>query len=73
MAGVAVVGGVGFTVSLFVTGLAFDSPELQAEGKSGVLAASLAAGLIGWTLLRFGSSGPAAISRPEAAEASGAE
>jgi NhaA family Na+:H+ antiporter len=45
MAGVAVVGGVGFTVSIFVTGLAFDSPELQGEGKTGVLAASLAAGL----------------------------
>jgi NhaA family Na+:H+ antiporter len=53
LAGVAVVGGVGFTVSLFVAGLAFDSAALQANAKVGVLAASLVAGVAGWTLLRL--------------------
>jgi len=44
--------GVGFTMSLFITNLAFDSSELVATAKLGILLASLAAGVIGWMLLR---------------------
>jgi Na+:H+ antiporter, NhaA family len=58
--GVAWLGGIGFTMSLFVAGLAFpDSPALLTAAKIGVLAASLVAGICGWLLLwRAGSRKP---------------
>ena len=43
--------GVGFTVSLLIASLAFDSDHL-AEAKAGVLAAALAAALLSWTVFR---------------------
>jgi NhaA family Na+:H+ antiporter len=44
--------GIGFTMSLFIAGLAFgEGPELTAA-KLGILAASLIAGLAGWLILR---------------------
>ena len=52
--GAAWLGGIGFTMSLFIAGLAFgQSPALDAA-KVGVLAASLVAGLVGWRLVRSG-------------------
>ena len=45
-------GGIGFTMSLFVAGLAFPDGGLVVESKVGIFAASLAAGLGGWVLLR---------------------
>jgi NhaA family Na+:H+ antiporter len=50
--GTAAVGGIGFTVSLFVTELAFDDPALAGAAKVGILAASILAGLVGFLLLR---------------------
>jgi len=50
--GVAAVAGIGFTVSIFVTGLAFDDPGLQDQAKIGILAASLLAGGLGAVLLQ---------------------
>ena len=47
IAGVGAVAGIGFTVSLFITGLAFESEALQAEAKIGVLVASLLAATLG--------------------------
>jgi NhaA family Na+:H+ antiporter len=47
---VGFVAGIGFTVALFVNGLAFDD-ELQERGRLGILAGSLAAGAIGFALL----------------------
>lgn len=41
--GTAALAGIGFTVSIFVTGLAFDGVDLVAEAKIGILAASLIA------------------------------
>jgi len=51
--GVSWLGGIGFTMSLFIAGLAFrSSPALLDSAKVGILAASLAAGLVGWIMLR---------------------
>ena len=45
-------GGIGFTMSLFVTNLAFTDARLIADAKVGIFAASIAAALVGWLLLR---------------------
>lgn len=50
--GVSWLAGIGFTMSLFITPLAFDDPTLQTEAKVGILAASIIAGTIGYALLR---------------------
>ncbi len=49
--GISAMAGIGFTVSLFITGLAFDSPALQDEAKIGILVASAVAALIGTAIL----------------------
>jgi NhaA family Na+:H+ antiporter len=51
--GVGILGGIGFTMSIFVTLLAFDSPTLINNGKLAILFSSLVAGLIGYTWLSF--------------------
>ena len=45
--GISAIAGIGFTVSLFVTGLAFDAVGLQDEAKIGILGASIVAAVIG--------------------------
>lgn len=55
--GVAILTGVGFTMSLFIAGLSFGDPEVLDRAKTGILAASLFAGLLGYFLLR--TSAPA--------------
>jgi NhaA family Na+:H+ antiporter len=49
--GAAAVAGIGFTVSLFITNLAFDDPLLVDAAKLGVFLASLIAGTLGAALL----------------------
>jgi NhaA family Na+:H+ antiporter len=44
--------GIGFTMSLFISDLAFASGSLLDTAKLGILAASLIAGLVGWMILR---------------------
>ena len=39
--------GIGFTVSLFITGLAFDDETLAAPAKVGILLASIVAAVVG--------------------------
>ncbi len=56
--GAAGLAGIGFTVSLFVTDLAFDDEALRAASKIGILVGSLAASLVGATVLLGGSSRP---------------
>lgn len=53
MVGVALLCGVGFTMSLFIALLAFpDTALLQEKAKLGILGGSLIAGLLGWVVLR---------------------
>ena len=51
IAGAGALAGIGFTVSIFVSGLAFDSGPFQDQAKIGVLVASVVAALIGATAL----------------------
>jgi NhaA family Na+:H+ antiporter len=48
--------GIGFTMSLFISDLAFPDGSLVETAKLGILAASLIAGLVGWTILRGANS-----------------
>lgn len=62
--GVAAVAGIGFTVSLFITDLAFDAPDLRDDAKIGTLAASIVAALGGALLLAIAArKTPAAEAR----------
>lgn len=51
--GLAITAGIGFTVALFVAGLAFEGePMLTDSAKIGILAGSLVSGLAGYTILK---------------------
>jgi Na+:H+ antiporter, NhaA family len=60
--GVSALAGIGFTVSIFVTGLAFGGDPLEDQAEVAILAASLLASALGSTVIvataRRGSSGP---------------
>jgi NhaA family Na+:H+ antiporter len=49
--GVSWLGGIGFTMSLFIANLAFEGTEHLEEAKIGILVASTIAGIVGWTIL----------------------
>src|SRR3712207_3210923 len=48
--------GIGFTMSLFISDLAFPESPLVEVAKLGILSASLIAGVVGWLILRGASS-----------------
>jgi Na+:H+ antiporter, NhaA family len=62
--GVAAMGGVGFTVALFVTDLAFTDPELLAHAKVGIFTGSIAAAVLGVAALMVTPAGQQADPRP---------
>ncbi len=58
--GMALLCGIGFTMSLFIAQLGFpNSPELVDEAKLGVLLGSLASALLGYIVLRSAATDPA--------------
>ena len=68
IAGVGAVAGIGFTVSLFITGLAFDTGTLQDDAKIGILLASISAAIIGATLFVLADRRPPRSPRVDPAE-----
>jgi NhaA family Na+:H+ antiporter len=59
--GAGILHGIGFTMPLFIAGLAFTDARQLDAAKVGVLAASALTGIVGWLLLR---GAVAARSRP---------
>lgn len=66
--GVATLCGIGFTMSLFIGGLAFTDPALIEEAKIGTLMGSIASGVLGYLILRTCALHPG-HTREEAAKA----
>ncbi len=69
--GLALLCGIGFTMSLFIGGLAFPGrPALAEEAKAGILAGSVLSAIAGYVLLRFAPvhADHAGIAAAEAAE-----
>ncbi|MDP2181135.1 MAG: Na+/H+ antiporter NhaA [Actinomycetota bacterium] len=57
--GAGMLGGIGFTMSLFVSNLAFRGELLRAEAKLGILLTSVIAGVLGYLVLRYAVPQPA--------------
>ncbi len=55
---VAVLGGIGFTMSLFIGMLAFPDPHTALPLRAGVLAGSLVSAVVGYGLLRMATASP---------------
>lgn len=53
--GVGLLAGIGFTMSLFISALAFKEPEYAVQAKLGILAASTIAGTLGYFVIRKAS------------------
>ena len=66
--GVGAVAGIGFTVSIFISDLAFADPDLKAAAKLGIFVASFLASAIGAAVLLL-SGRPPAASSPVSAQA----
>ena len=60
---VACLGGIGFTMSLFVDSLAFDDPSLVDRGKISILMGSVAAAVVGSLLIVLFSKGEKSIQK----------
>ncbi|MEE9524795.1 MAG: Na+/H+ antiporter NhaA [Thermodesulfovibrionales bacterium] len=53
IAGAGILGGIGFTMSLFIASLSFDTPVLVDQAKVGILGGSILSGLAGLIALYF--------------------
>ena len=58
--GASLLGGIGFTMAIFIANLAFAGSSLLAQAKLAILCASFVAGVLGYLLLRFTSPKPVA-------------
>lgn len=55
LVGLSILGGIGFTVSLFIANLSYDSPDMLSllnEAKLGIFAGTIASGVVGYFVLR---------------------
>jgi len=53
LAGVSILGGLGFTMSLFINNLAYQDPVLINSAKMGILIGSFIAGLLGYLMIKL--------------------
>ncbi|KPL12541.1 MAG: hypothetical protein AMS26_17220 [Bacteroides sp. SM23_62] len=53
MAGLGLLGGIGFTMSMFISSLAYQDAGLLNHAKIGILIGSLVAGVLGYLILRY--------------------
>ena len=64
--GVSAIAGIGFTVALFIAALAFhDAVELLDQAKMGILIGSIAAGIVGFVVLRSVGAPQEASAHPQ--------
>jgi NhaA family Na+:H+ antiporter len=63
LTGIAALGGIGFTMSLFIGTLAFADPAYAAQVRLGVLAGSIVSAVVGYVLLRASTGERAAAGR----------
>lgn len=65
MVAVSVLSGLGFTMAIFISELAFSSEAMRAEAKLGILFASVTAGVLGtWLFLRCKPEPPPPVAGP---------
>jgi NhaA family Na+:H+ antiporter len=59
IAGVGLLGGIGFTMSIFISELSFTGcPEAMVMAKTGIILSSIISGFLGYICLRFVSGNP---------------
>lgn len=63
--GLSLLAAIGFTMSLFIAGLASDQESFILQAKLGILSASLIAGVLGYTILRYSYRMQAAVIEPQ--------
>ena len=62
--GMSLLCGIGFTMSLFIGGLAFELSDFEAPVRLGVLSGSLICAILGYSMLRFAPAPPSAKEPP---------
>ncbi|RZJ75151.1 MAG: Na+/H+ antiporter NhaA [Flavobacterium sp.] len=63
--GLGLLGGIGFTMSIFIALLSFSDPAYQTEAKFAILVASVLAGITGFMLLNFYNKKKAGVHQSE--------
>ncbi|KAA3642632.1 MAG: Na+/H+ antiporter NhaA [Bacteroidetes bacterium] len=53
LAGAAIMGGIGFTMSIFISDLALNDQEMKDQAKMAILLASFLSGLIGFLIIKY--------------------
>ncbi|WNK00624.1 Na+/H+ antiporter NhaA [Thalassospiraceae bacterium LMO-JJ14] len=67
--GISLLTGIGFTMSLFIGGLAFAEPALAAQVRFGVLGGSCLSAVLGYTVLRLASRRTSVMAAPSSSPA----